>query len=111
MVVVDGNEVDASNYTVDGDGKVTLTEDFVKTLPDGSHKIVTTYSDGSTLTTEFTVTTTPVETGKTTKVTTTSGVVATGETSNETKVQIAMIFMFAAVSVFVYRRRFAKKND
>ena len=38
-------------------------------------------------------------------------VVATGETSNETKVQIAMIFMFAAVSVFVYRRRFAKKND
>lgn len=111
LVVVDGNEVDASNYTVDGDGKVTLTEDFVKTLPDGSHKIVTTYSDGSTLTTEFTVTTTPVETGKTTKVTTTSGVVATGETSNETKVQIAMIFMFATVSVFVYRRRFAKKND
>ena len=111
LVVVDGSEVDAGKYTVDGDGKVTLTEDFVKTLPDGSHKMVATYPDGSTTTTEFVVTTTPVATGNTKSVQSTSGVVATGETSSEYKIQVALVFFFAAVAVFVYRKRYFKPNN
>ncbi len=39
-VEVGGNEVGEDDYTVDENGKLTLTPEFIQTLPDGEHEIV-----------------------------------------------------------------------
>ncbi|MBO7424706.1 MAG: hypothetical protein J6U23_03445, partial [Clostridiales bacterium] len=103
-VTVDGAEISDNAYYVDDSGKVHLTTDYVNGLSGGKHTMVTSFSDGSTLTTEFEVTKTNNNSGN--KVTSTSGVVATGESSREVLIQIAAVLMLVAVTLILYRKRF-----
>ena len=100
--MVDGSEIETDNYTVDASGKPQLTTDFVNGLSGGEHTMVTTYSDGSTLTTVFEVTKT---TSSNNQVTSTSGVVATGEEHREWMGQLALLFAVLSIATVIYRKR------
>ena len=104
QVTVDGAEITDSAYYVDDSGKVHLTTDYVNGLSGGKHTMVTSFSDGSTITTEFEVTKTTNNNNN--KVTSTSSVVATGESSRECLIQIAEVLMLIAVTLIFYRKRF-----
>lgn len=46
-ITVDGNSVDASNYTVSGNTVIALKDDYLNTLSAGKHTLTATYEDGS----------------------------------------------------------------
>ncbi|MGL6202119.1 MAG: GLUG motif-containing protein [Lachnospiraceae bacterium] len=51
-LLIDGEEVDSSNYTItEGSTVITLSDEYLKTLKDGSYTIKVEFSDGSATTT------------------------------------------------------------
>ncbi|MBQ9392805.1 MAG: LPXTG cell wall anchor domain-containing protein, partial [Oscillospiraceae bacterium] len=66
-VTVDGKEVDPKDYTVDEDGNIVLSEDFMKALGAGDHTLQATNNAGGAATANFSVTIAPA-TGDSTRV-------------------------------------------
>ena len=99
-VTIDGNPISADEYTKKDDGTVELTDACIEKLTLGKHRVVVTYTDGSTITVEFEVVTSTSRTGK--------KIVKTGDTNDYTPVITALFLIMvasAAAAVVLVRRR------
>ena len=99
-VTVDGTEIGADKYTVDGTNAVSLTPSYTRTLSAGRHRIVVTYADGTSTEREVLISGEDA----------TGNVIATGEAALSTTLLLAMIMIAASVFVFAIRK-FYKKED
>lgn len=55
-VLINGNELDSSNYTItEGSTILTLKDEYLKTLDTGTYELTVTYTNGSSDTTTFTI--------------------------------------------------------
>ena len=99
-VTVDGTEIGADKYTVDGTNAVSLTPSYTRTLSAGRHRIVVTYAAGTSTEREVLISGEDA----------TGNVIATGEAALSTTLLLAMIMIAASVFVFAIRK-FYKKED
>ena len=98
-VTIDGKTVAPADYKKKDDGTVELTPECIEKLTLGIHRVVVTYTDGSTITVEFEVTTSASRGGK--------KIVKTGDTGSDyTPIVTAVILLLiGTASVVVLKKR------